>query len=141
MEEYSWCVGIASLVRQAFVAQALVPRSSHKEEGAECQKLRHHSFYLRSIYLNTSGCREARTRLEPSKEAKVKIEGYVTLFHTKYFNHAISIILPFCFAKIKSAGQLHKSNVGSLGWQTAEAAGDHVGHSNEAAATFVLRRR
>ena len=98
-EEYSWCVGIASLVRQAFVVQALVSRSSHKEEGAECQKLRHHSFYLRSIYLNTSECREARTRLEPSKEAKVKIEGYVTLFHTKYFNHAISIILPFCFEK------------------------------------------
>jgi len=66
LEEYSWCVGIASLVRQAFVVQALVSRSSHKEEGAECQKLRHHSFYLRSIYLNTSGCREARTRPKPS---------------------------------------------------------------------------
>ena len=72
---------------------------------------------------------------------KAKIEGYVPRFHTKYFNHAISVILPFCFAKIKSTGQLHKSNVGSLGWQTAEAAGDRVGHSNEAAATFVLRQR
>ena len=32
---------------------------------------------------------------------KAKIEGYVPRFHTKYFNHAISVILPFLLCKNK----------------------------------------
>jgi len=43
-------------------------------------------------------CKKERER----ERYKAKIEGYVPRFHTKYFNHAISVILPFCFAKIKN---------------------------------------
>ena len=87
---------------QVYWQEANKQRSSNKLSKVPL-KLHASPLSWRHLRRSKSKANTRRLRVNKKEERyKAKIKGYVPRFHTKYFNHAISVILPFCFAKIKN---------------------------------------